>query len=56
MNKNASKRKKGELAQGNKIYLSLWHYPTKSCIKLPLDYNKSELELDADLDKLTFVY
>ena len=56
MNRNAAKRRKGQHAQGNKIYLSLWHYPSRTCIKLPIDFSSSELELDADSDKLIFIY
>lgn len=56
MNKNAKIRRKGQHAQGNTMYLSMWYYPTKSCIKLPIDFSTSELELDADHDKLVFIY
>jgi len=56
MNRNAKKRKRGQYAQGNTIYLSAYDKLTKSCVKLPLDYSLSDISLDSDNDKLIQIY
>lgn len=56
MNKNAKKRIPGQWSQGNSLYLTLYYRPTKQVIKLPLDYGLSDIQIDADLDKMAFMY
>jgi hypothetical protein len=55
MNRNSKNRRKGQYSQGNKIYLTAYQRSTKRNVKLPLDYNLSELSLDSDADQLCMV-
>lgn len=56
MNKASKWRKNGWVAQGNKLYITVYQKDTKKSRKLQLKYETSEMSIDSDGDKLVFVY
>ena len=56
MNKQSKWRKSGWIAQGNKLYITIYQKNTKKSRKLNLKYDTSEMSIDTDADKLVFIH
>ena len=56
MNKSSAWRKKGWVSQGNNLYLTVHQKHTKKSQKLELNYQRAEMLIDSDNDKLVYIF